>query len=88
MAHVATEVNVIADSISRIKRETDSMHHFKTLIQDYPELAKCSRFQPSAKLIFLIMDGISQKRFINTMEVNRVVLANPGKIISWIGAVV
>ena len=81
-AHVVTEVNVIANSISHIKRETEIMCHFKTLIQDYPELAGCSHFQTSAKLILLIMDAISQKRFINLVEVNRVALANPGKIIS------
>ncbi len=81
-AHIAMEVNVIADSISCIKRETDSMRHFKTLIQGYPELAGCSHFQPSAELILIIMDAISQTRFINTVELNRVALTNPGKIIS------
>ena len=80
--HVATEINVIADAISRIKRESDSMRHFETLLQDYPQLAGCRRFQPSAELILLITDAISQKRFVDPAEVNRVELANPGKIIS------
>ncbi len=39
MDHVVTEVNFIADSISRIKCETDIMHHFKALMQAYPELS-------------------------------------------------
>ncbi len=81
-AHVVTEVNFIANSISRIMGETDSMSHFKTLIKDYPELAGCSCFQPSAQFILLITDVIYQKRFIDPVEVNRVALANPGKIIS------
>jgi hypothetical protein len=81
-AHVATEVNVIVDAISRINRETDSMRHFETLLQDYPQLARCKRFQPSAELIFLITDAISQQIFVNPVEVNRVALAKPGKIIS------
>jgi len=80
--HVSTKANVIADKISRIKKETNSIRDFAVILQEYPELIGCKRFQPSAVLISHIMDAISQKRCIDPMEVNRLVLSNPGQIIS------
>ena len=81
-AHITTTDNIIADRISRIKRETNSMRGFSSILQDYPALAGCKRFQPSAALISHLMDAISQKKFIDPMEVNSSILSNPGQIIS------
>ena len=80
--HITTTKNVIADRISRIKRETHSVRAFKTIKQDYPALAGCKRFQPSAALISHLMDAILQKKFIDPMAVSSSILKNPGQIIS------
>ena len=81
-AHITTTKNVIADRISRIKRETNSMRGFSSILQDYPALAGCKRFQPSAALISHLMDAISQKKFIDPMEVSASIRSNPGQFIS------
>ena len=80
--HISTDDNVIADRISRIKHEANIVRDFALILQDYPELRGCKRFHPSAKLISHIMDAISQKKFIDPMEVNANILANPGQITS------
>ena len=80
--HITTTNNVISDRISRIKRETNSMRGFQSILQDYPELAGCKRFRPSAALISHLMDAISQKKFIDPMEVNASILRNPGQTTS------
>ena len=80
--HVDTKTNVIADEISRIKRETDSMRRFLFLQQEYQELRGCKRFHPSAELILHIMDAISLKKFIDPLAVSKTVLTNPGQLIS------
>ena len=80
--HVTTANNIIADRISRIKRNTNSIRNFATILQDYPELAGCRRFQPSAEIISHIMDAILLKKYINPMDVNSSILKNSGQIIS------
>jgi hypothetical protein len=80
--HITTIKNIIADRISRIKCKTHSVCAFKKIIQDYPALVGCKRFQPSATLILHIMDAILQKKFINPIAVNNSILKNPGQIIS------
>ena len=80
--HVTTKENFIADLISRIKLESHSMRGFQSLVKEYPELAGCKRFQPSAGLISRLMEAISQKKFIDPLELNKQVLKNPGQIIS------
>lgn len=80
--HVTTKENIIADQFSRIKLETHSMRGFKSILQDFPELTGCKRFRPSAELISHIMDAISQKKYVDPMEVNASLLTNPGQVIS------
>ena len=79
---VSTKVNVISDEISRMKKETNSVRDFVKIIQAYPELRGCKRFQPSAELISHIMDAILQTKCIDPMQVNQCILSNPGQIIS------
>ena len=81
-AHITTQANMIADRISRITNESLVAHDFPLIQQDFPELNKCGRFHPSASLISHIMDAISQKSFIDPMEVNSKLLNDPGQIIS------
>ena len=79
---VSTKVNVISDEISRMKKETNSVRDFAKIIQAYPELRGCKRFQPSAELISHITDAILQTKCIDPMQVNQCILSNPGQIIS------
>ena len=81
VAWVSTKVNVISDKFSRIKKETNSARGFAAIIQEYPELARCKNFQPSAELILHIMDAILQKQCIDSVEVNQCILSNLGHII-------
>ena len=74
--HVTTTNNVIADRISRIKHKTQSMLQFKSLIQEYPELAGCKRFRPSVVLISSIMDAILLKKFVDPVAINNELLKN------------
>ena len=78
--HVTTTQHVIVDRISRIKHETHSIRAFQSLLQDYPALDGCRRFQPSAALILHLMDAILQKKFIDPMAANAILLRNPGQI--------
>ena len=64
------------------QKEINSIHNLAYILHDYPKLAGCKRFQPSAALISHIMDVITQNICINPMEVNNSVLTNPGQIIS------
>ena len=80
--HVTTVANIIADKLSRIKQESNCMRGFLSVVQEFPALAGCKRFHPSAELISHIMDAISQKKFVNPMEVNQSILRNPGHLTS------
>jgi hypothetical protein len=80
--HVTTVANVIADEISRIKKETNSLRGFASILQAYPEVAGCRRFQPSAALLSHIMDAISLTKSVDPMEVSNSILTDPGQIIS------
>ena len=80
--HVTTIANKIADKISRIKKETNSVRGFASILQAYPEIAGCRRFLPSAALISHITDAISLKKLVDPMEVNNSILTDPGQIIS------
>ena len=81
-ARVNTKANVIADQISRVNSATNIAHEFPRIAQDYPELSGCRRFHPSAELISHIMDAISQKKFIDPLEVSSSLRSNPGSITS------
>jgi len=81
-AHVTTTDNIIADLISRIKTESNVTRDFSKILQDYPALAGCRRFQPSAELISHLIDAISQKKYVDPIAVNNRILNDPGQIIS------
>lgn len=82
IAHVTSKENEIADEISRIKRESDTVLGMDTLFQRFPALRSCPRFHPSAELVSLILDTLSAKTFIDPLQVSRQVLAAPGRITS------
>lgn len=80
--HITTKDNVIADRLSRIDNETNISHEFTTISQEYPVLAGCKRFLPSAELISHILDAILQKKYLDPLTINKSILTNPGQIIS------
>ena len=80
--HVTSKENEVADRISRIKSDTDTLLGIDSLMQDFPALTGCKRFQPSSKLISLLMDAISQRKLIDPLEVNSRILGTPGQIIT------
>ena len=80
--HVTTVANIIADRLLHIEHETHCTRDFLSLVQDFPALAGCKRFHPSAELASHITDAILQKKFINPMEVNQSILKNPGHLTS------
>ena len=83
--HVTTKNNVVADKISRIKKEANSVSDYSFILQDYPKLAGRKPTWSSAALISHIMDDILQERNIWQMEVNNNVLTSPRQIISFGG---
>ena len=77
---VSTKDNWVADRISHFESETQLLHGFDKLLQDFPPLKCCQRFHPSAELISLIMDALSNKNLVDPLEVSRRLLATPGRI--------
>ena len=80
VAHVTTKKNVIADRISRVKKETNVIPSFHTLMQDFPQLKSCHRFHPSAELVSLVTAALLDKSSIDPLEASRRILSDLGKI--------
>lgn len=81
-AHVSTTDNKIADRISRIESEANLASEMPLVFQDFPQLRSCRRFVPSAELVSHITDILLQKSYVDPLEVSRLILAAPGKIIT------
>ena len=77
--HVTTKDNKIADRISRIKSETDVSSYYKSLVQDFPQLASCRRFHPSAELTSSIIALLLRKKSQDPLEVRGRILADLGR---------
>ena len=80
--HVTTVANMIADEILCIKKETNSVRGFASILQAYIDIAGCRRVQPIAALISHIMDAILLKRLVDPMVVRNIILTHPRQIIS------
>lgn len=80
--HISTKENVIADGISRVEREAHFPRAFFALCQKYPALIGCRRFSPSSELISCVMDAILSADCKNPVDLSRLVLTAPGKIIT------
>ena len=62
--HVDTKSNIIADKISRWKKETNKLLEFHTLVQEFPQLKCCRRFHPSNELISWISDALLSEKML------------------------
>ena len=80
--YINTKCNKIADYVSRIKSKTQSMVKFDKLLQEFPQLKVCRRFQPSNELISYILDALLYKKSIDPVALSQLLLKNPGRIIS------
>ena len=79
VAHITTDENVIADRISRIKRETDIISNISLLQQDFPQLTSCRRFHPSAELSSAIIAILLQEKSFDPLVARNRVLETLGK---------
>ena len=77
-ARVTTKDNFIADEISRLKSEKDSLSFFVTLVQSYPQLRGCNRFLPSQELLSALTEALLTGKIVDPVKLNKIVLANPG----------
>jgi hypothetical protein len=57
-AYINTKANVIADEVSRVKKETNILPKMFDLAKKFPSLGICRRFHPSQELISCIMDTL------------------------------
>ena len=67
--HVTTKANVIADRISRIKKEANLLPEFTTLLQEFPQLTSCQRFHPSAELVSSVTAVLLQEKSFDPLAV-------------------
>lgn len=79
LARVSTHDNEIADLISRLKKESDSLTFFSDLAKSHPQLRTCRRFHPNPKLISAISDALLLGTTIDPLALNKLLLNNPGK---------
>ena len=79
VGHVTTKDNEIADRISRIKRESDLVPHFDTLVKAFPQLKSCRRFQVPQELVSSLTAILLQENTIEPLEIRDRVLAGVGK---------
>ena len=77
-ARIDTHANVIADEISRLKKEKDSLNFFVSLVNSYPQLRGCRRFRPSPELLSAITETLLTKKLSDPLKLNSIVLNNPG----------
>ena len=77
--HVSTKTNIIADRILRVKKETDILPSFHSLMQDFPQLKSCCRFHPSVELVSLVTGMLLQKSSVDPLEASRRLLAGLGR---------
>ena len=76
---VSTHDNIIADKISRLKKEKDSLKFFTSLVSSHPQLRTCRRFIPNPELISAISEALLQGTNADPLALNRLLLENPGK---------
>ena len=79
VAHITTDENVIADRISRFKRETDILSNISLLKQEFPQLISCRRFHPSAELSSAIIAILLQEKSFDPLVARNRVLETLGK---------
>lgn len=81
-ARIGTKENEIADKISRLKSEKDSLSFFYHLVQSHPQLRGCRRFHPSKELLSGITDALLTGKLVDPLALNNTILKHPGHFTS------
>ena len=81
-ARIATKDSKVADRISCILTEANLSTDMLPIFQDFPSLWSCTRFQPGAELILLVLDTLLKKNSIDPLLLSRRIMENPGKTIT------
>ena len=86
---ISTDVNFIADNISRLKKllglNSHSSSEYSTLQQKYLELNYCSFFQIQPELLSLIWEIVLTEKWPCQEEIRKLKLRPLGKLISSFG---
>ena len=87
---IATDDNELADEISRLRKKSSHIQHFRTfdyssLQQKYSVLKACRFFQPSQELICMINAIVLHMKWPNLAEVRTLKQKGLGKLISSCG---
>ena len=80
--YLPCDKNSIADAISRLHK-ANKMFEMSKLIQDYPELRSCRRFQPSTELLSRLYAAVlsgSVNEIVPPIEPNEMGQLSPDKI--------
>ena len=80
---VDTHSNVIADEISRIPSKSSLTHEFSLLLTQTPSLTGLQHYLPNATIISLIMEALLQTGSTDPLMTSRLLLTDPGQIISF-----
>lgn len=78
MGHVTTKDNWIADEISRIKQELDSLTTFCSLISQFPQLSGCRRYHPSAVVLSAVTDALLTQKMPDPLSLSQLLLSDLG----------
>jgi hypothetical protein len=81
VAYINTKANVIADEVSRVKKETNILPKMFDLAKKFPSLGISKRFHLSQELISCIMDALSSKQLIDPLIIREIIQKSPGKIV-------
>ena len=76
-----SELNKIADDISRLEDE-DGNYDYSRLLIDHPSLSSCRQFQPSDTLLSMIWDTVLKKDSPDPLTVRQLEPAALGSFIS------
>ena len=81
---LSTSVNVIANDISRIKKDSpDSNFDYFSLQIKYPQLRDCRLFQPSVELLSMIWCVMLTKNLPDPKVFGRLKCKGLGKLTTW-----
>ena len=78
---ISTSVNVIADNISRVKKDSpDSNFDYLSLKLKYPQLRDCRLLQPITELLSMIWDVMLMKNLPNPKALGNLKHSGLGKL--------
>ena len=86
--HITIMDNMGSDRLLWAPLEAHFISVFHTLCQNYSSLNSCRHFRPSVKITSLLMDILLNKNLVDSITLNKQLLLNPDKIISYNSSIV